>query len=75
MIKKLTRQGNSSALIIDRTVMDLLEIDNDTPLKLTVEGRRLIIEPLSDSERAAKFQKVLRKTSVRNADLFRRLAK
>ena len=44
MIKRLTRQGNSAALIIDRTLMDLLGIDQDTELKLTVEGRKLMID-------------------------------
>ena len=75
MIKKLTRQGNSSALIIDRAVMDLLDIDTDTPLKVTVQGRRLIVEPLTDAGRRAKFERVLKKTSTRNAALFRKLAK
>src|SRR5437867_8798192 len=74
-VKKLTRQGNSAALIIDRPLMDLMEIDADTPLKVTVEGRRLIVEPLDKNERAGKFQKVMEKTGRRNAELFRRLAK
>ncbi len=75
IVKKLTRQGNSSALIVDRALMDLMDIDNDTPLKVTVEGRKLIVEPLSDQERAAKFKGVMEKTGRRNAELFRRLAK
>jgi len=52
-----------------------MEIDADTPLKVTVEGRRLIVEPLDKNERAGKFQKVMEKTGRRNAELFRRLAK
>ena len=75
IVKKLTRQGNSAALIIDRSLMDLLDIDSDTPLKVTVEGRRLIVEPLGDEERAQKFKKVMEKTGRKNAELFRRLAK
>ena len=75
IIKKLTRQGNSAALIIDRTLIDLLDIDQDTDLKLTVQGRQLIVEPLSDEERAARFKKVLTRTGEQNAELFRRLSK
>jgi len=75
MIKKLSRQGNSSALIIDRALMELMEIDSDTPLNVTVEGRRLIIEPLTPAQRKVKFREALKKTSTRNAELFRRLAK
>jgi antitoxin component of MazEF toxin-antitoxin module len=74
-VKKLTRQGNSAALIVDRAIMDLMDIDSDTPLKLTVEGRRLIVEPLGEKERAEKFKKVMEKTGQKNAELFRRLAK
>ena len=37
IIKKLTRQGNSAALIIDRTLMDLLDIDQETPLEVDDE--------------------------------------
>ena len=33
MIKRLTRQGNSAALIIDRTLMDLMDIDQHTVRK------------------------------------------
>ena len=31
MIKKRTKHGNSLALVLDRGVLDLLEIDADTP--------------------------------------------
>ena len=51
MIKKLQQLGNSSALVIDRPMMDLMEIDRETPLRITVKGRKMIVEPLSDEER------------------------
>ena len=74
-VKKLTRQGNSAALIIDRPLMELLGIDADTPLKVTVDGRRMIVEPMTKDERAQRFKKVVEKTGRRNAELFRRLAR
>lgn len=75
VVKKLTRQGNSAALVIDKPILDLLDINQDTPLKITVNGRQLIIEPLSDEEVDARFDKVMKKTGKKNAELFRRLAK
>jgi hypothetical protein len=39
MVKKLTKHGNSLALVLDRGVLDLLEIDADTRLRLP-RGRR-----------------------------------
>jgi antitoxin component of MazEF toxin-antitoxin module len=75
MIKKLTRQGNSSALIIDRQLMELLEIDKDAVVKVSVHGRKLIVEPLSKEERAMRIKEIQQKTLKKNAELFKRLAK
>jgi len=75
MVKNLTRLGNSSALIFDKTLMDLLEIDEQTPLKLTVENRRLIVEPLTESDRKNRVRTASRKLLKDNAELYRRLAK
>jgi antitoxin component of MazEF toxin-antitoxin module len=75
IVKKLTRLGNSSALVVDRTLMELMDIDADTPLKVTVEGRRMTVEPLDEKERAARFEEVMKKTGKTNAELFRRLSK
>jgi len=75
MIKKLTRQGNSAALIIDRALMDLLDIDQDTELKLTVNGRQLLVEPLGEKERSARVATISKRLITKNAELYRRLAK
>ena len=50
MIRKLTRQGNSICLVIEKQLRELLEITTDTPLKISVEGRKLIIEPMTEEE-------------------------
>lgn len=75
MIKKLTSQGNSAALIIDRQLLELLEIDKDATVKVSVQGRKLIIEPFTDEERAKKMKEIQRETMKKNAELFRRLSK
>jgi len=75
MVKKLTRLGNSSALVVDKTLMELMGIDSDTLLKISVKDRRMIVEPLSEEERAERFKAAMKKTGTKNAELFRRLAK
>ena len=45
MVKKLTKHGNSLALVLDRGVLDLLEIDADTPLNIKTDGKCLIVTP------------------------------
>jgi antitoxin MazE len=75
IVKKLTRQGNSAALVIDKQLLDLLDFNQDTDLKITVNGRQLIIEPLTDDERAARFEKISKRDLKKNGELYRRLAK
>ncbi|HHV57397.1 MAG TPA: AbrB/MazE/SpoVT family DNA-binding domain-containing protein [Firmicutes bacterium] len=53
MIKTLTAHGNSAALIIDKPILELLGITLDTPLKVSTDGKSLIISPLRDAEREA----------------------
>ena len=57
MVKKLTKHGNSLALVIDRPILDLLNIDPETPLDVSTDGKRLIMTPAKPSERRAKFEK------------------
>jgi antitoxin component of MazEF toxin-antitoxin module len=75
MVKKLARLGNSRAIIIDRPLMDLLGIDDETPLKMTVTGRKLTVEPLTKEESDTRFREIMHRTGKKNAELFRRLAK
>lgn len=46
MIKKLSAVGNSLGLIIDRPILDLLDITKDTPLEVRTDGDALIIRPV-----------------------------
>jgi antitoxin component of MazEF toxin-antitoxin module len=75
MVKTLTRLGNSSALIIDKTLMELLGIDTDTPLKLTVEKRRLIVEAQPKSDRTDEFSAALKRVNKTHSATFKRLAR
>ncbi len=74
MIKRLTKHGNSLALVIDRGVLDLLEIDADTPLSMTTDGRCLIVTPVRDPEREKRFRAALEKVNKRYGRALKRLA-
>ena len=43
MLKKLIKHGNSNALVLDRTILALLNVNERSVLKLRVEGEALII--------------------------------
>lgn len=64
MIKRLTALGKSSALIIDKPILELLHITPQTDLQITTDGRTLTITPittLSQAEFKAAHEKVLEK--------------
>lgn len=75
MIRRLTKQGNSTCLIIEKQIRELLDITTETPLKISVENRRLIIDPVTEQEQDARFEKALDKTTTRYAKGLKRLAK
>jgi len=74
MIKKMTKHGNSLALVIDRPVLELLKIDADTPLELSTDGRMLMISPVRDPKRRKAFEQALVKTNRRHGRMLRGLA-
>ena len=45
MVKKLIHHGNSAALIIDKPIMDILNITNETIFQISTDGKNLILSP------------------------------
>jgi antitoxin MazE len=74
MIKKLTRHGNSLALVIDRGVLDLLKIDAASPLDISTDGDSLIISPVRGKKRREAFTQALRETNRRYGKALKHLA-
>lgn len=74
MVKKLTKHGNSLALVIDRPILDLLHIDSDTPLEISTDGKRLLVEPAKPSARQ-KFEEAQKAAHKRYGKAFQKLAK
>ncbi|MHB1134936.1 MAG: AbrB/MazE/SpoVT family DNA-binding domain-containing protein [Chloroflexota bacterium] len=74
MLKKLTRHGNSLALVIDRAVLDLLKIDAETPLDISTDGESLTITPVRDEARRRQFAEALATTNRRYGKMLKRLA-
>ena len=69
MKKTLRSIGNSLGLIIDKPILELLGIDKETPLKLSTDGTRLIIEPDD-----GRFERTAEGIMDRHAAMFEKLA-
>jgi len=52
----------------------MLDIDEKTPLKLTAEGRKIVLEPLSEKEIEGRFTAAADKVEKRFGGMFKRLA-
>jgi len=74
MIKRLTKHGNSLALVIDRGVLELLNIDAKTSLHIRTDGKCLIITPTKNALRQKKFQAALKEGNQRYEAMLKRLA-
>lgn len=70
MIKHLTKHGNSLALVIEKPVLELLNISDTTPLQVVTDGKRLIIEPVKGS----RLNVWLRSEHKRHGSVYKRLS-
>lgn len=59
MIKKLTKHGNSLALVIDKSILELLKFDDQTPLEISTDGESLVISRARDEKRKMEFREAL----------------
>lgn len=50
MIKKLVKYGNSNALVLDKALLEILNITDTTKLKLSTDGKSLVVTPLMATE-------------------------
>jgi len=74
MIKRLTKHGNSLALVIDRGILELLKITPKTPLSISTDGNCLVITPARNLERQKRFREALEDVNRRYGRALRRLA-
>jgi antitoxin component of MazEF toxin-antitoxin module len=74
MVKKLSKHGNSLALVIDRPILELLGIDEETSLEISTDGESLVIAPVRDKKRRKKFEDALASSNERYGKALKRLA-
>lgn len=75
MVKKFTQHGNSWALVIDRPILDLINVDpQNTPVQISTDGNNLILSPVRDAARRRKFEAALDKANKKYGRMFKRLA-
>jgi antitoxin component of MazEF toxin-antitoxin module len=81
VLKKFVKVGSSFSLIIDKTIMELLNLDPNTELSLTTDGKSLIFTPVQKNaeiekeQRQNRINEAVKKSLERFDGLYQRLAK
>jgi antitoxin component of MazEF toxin-antitoxin module len=73
MIKKLIQHGNSAALILDKPILDLLNMSLDTPVEITTDGKNLILSPQKDASREKDILDSLKKINQKYQHTLKKL--
>jgi antitoxin component of MazEF toxin-antitoxin module len=62
MIKNLQKVGNSRGIVLDRPILDLLNIQENTAFEITQVKNGLFLKPLSATEAYERISKKHRKS-------------
>lgn len=75
MIKQLRKVGNSTALLLDKPILELLGIKEQDSVQLTVSGGSLIITPMQPAAvKPNEFEACVERIMKRRRKLLKRLS-
>ena len=74
MRKKLTRTGNSLALVLDRDLLEATGIEATTPLEVSTDGEVIVISPVRAGKRTERLRTAMKRAHAGYAGAFKRLA-
>ena len=50
LTKKLTKVGNTQAVILDRALLSLVDADCESTFKIAIDGKKIVLEPMGQAE-------------------------
>ncbi len=48
--KKLTKVGNTQAVVLDKTLLSLVDADTESTFRISVDGKKIVLEAMSQKE-------------------------
>ena len=73
MVKRLIQHGNSVALVIDKPIMEMLKITNETTFELSTDGKNLILSPQNEHRQEKNILNSLEKINKKYSAVLKRL--
>ena len=74
MRKRLTKTGNSLALVLDRPLLEATGIGAATAVEVSTNGDVIVVTPVRPKKRVANLASALEAINARYAGVFKRLA-
>jgi antitoxin MazE len=74
MRKRLTKSGNSVALVLDRPILKAVGIDAGAAVEVSTNGDVIVVTPVRPRGKARKLTQALAEINERYAGVFKRLA-
>ncbi len=73
--KKLTKVGNTQAVVLDKTLLSLVDADTDSTFKVSIEGKKIVLELMSQKEVDRLALEASDKIRRTQSNVFKKLAK
>lgn len=74
MTKTLTKHGNSYALVIDKPILELLQVTPETEFEIVTDGHSLVLTPVRSAAQEKKFEQALENAHKRFGRALKKLA-
>lgn len=77
MKKRLTPIGNSLGLVIEKPILELLNIDRETELEILTDGNALVVRPVrtaQEDEHHEKVRQTAKRVMTEHYETFKKLA-
>jgi len=73
VVKRLIQHGNSAALVIDKPIMEMLKITNETTFELSTDGKNLILSPQIEHSQEMNILNSLEKINKKYGSVLKKL--
>ncbi len=75
LTKALKKVGNSQAIFLDKTLLGLIGAQDDTVFKISIEGSKLIFEPVTAKELKEETMNIAKRVMKTHSQTLKKLAK
>ena len=74
MTKRLIQHGNSTALIIDKPILDMLNLTPETTFQLSTDGKNIILSPQNEKFQEKDILQSLEKINKKYGKILKKLS-